>query len=550
MDKKLVFQVLKPHKKTLLLLAALQFLRGAAVLAAAAAAAWLLDGFFLHQLAIKKAVPGFVVLLFVVSLRALLQLPAARAAGNLSLTVQQELRNDLHAAMLRRSPLDTSLASSGDLLSLALEGVDALDEFFLHFLPQLMECLVLLPLFLLTALWIDPLTALIFLCTAPIAPFLLYLIGQLTKEKSRQQWLRLQELSRHFAELLRGLPMLKLFQRNEAQQAAVTRDSEAFRSASLQVLQLAFVSAFALELITTLSIAILAVSIGLRLLAGQLDFFPAFFLLLLAPEFYLPLRQSGAAFHAAIQAHTAASSLQAFLAAPAAVETSWTTRPLQIPPAIAFSSVHCRYPGQSDEVLRGLSFQAKAANITLLTGPSGAGKSTVLALLLRQLAPTAGSITIGGLPLQQIADWDWLRHLAFVPQEPHIFQASLRENITLAGGEATDAALETTLQTAGLSHWLASLPQGLDTKLGEGQRPLSTGQRRRLGLARALWRDTAILLLDEITAGLDPENEQHILQTLQRLSRRKTILMTAHRPTVLAIADQIISLEDGKEARP
>ena len=154
------------------------------------------------------------------------------------------------------------------------------------------------------------------------------------------------------------------------------------------------------------------------------------------------------------------------------------------------------------------------------------------------------------LPLQQIADWDWLRHLAFVPQEPHIFQASLRENITLAGGEATDAALETTLQAAGLSHWLASLPQGLDTKLGEGQRPLSTGQRRRLGLARAIWRDTAILLLDEITAGLDPENEQHILQTLQRLSRRKTILMTAHRPAVLAIADQIISLEDGKEARP
>jgi len=552
MNRDFVLQLLKPYRKNLAALGLLQLLRGAAAVLAAAATAWLLDGFFLRQLAIEKAVPWFVVLLFAVVLRSLVQLPVLRITGAVSLSVQEGFRRRLHEAIGRRSPLDPSLASSGRLLSLALESVDGLDDFFRHFLPQALEAVLLLPFFLLVTLWVEPATALVFLVTAPIGPFLLYLIGRLTREKSQRQWQQLQKLSSHFAELLRGLPMLKLFNRSQAQEACVLQDSQAFSQASLQVLQLAFVSAFALELITTLSIALIAVSIGLRLLAGQLSFFTAFFALLLAPEFYQPLRQSGAAFHAGIQAHTAASSLLDFLAPEEhrspAVQNS--LQQLRIPPDIRFCQVHCGYPGRQDTVLRGLSFYAPAGKITLLTGTSGAGKSTVLALLLKQLQPAAGEIQVSSLPFQRFSPAEWPCHLAYVPQEPHIFQASLRENIILSPEPSLDdRQAESALRAAGLASWYQRLPQGMDTLLGDGFRSMSCGQRRRLGIARALYRQTSLLLLDEITAGLDAASEQQILHTLRELRGDHTILMVAHRPALRKIADQIILLDGGKEVQ-
>ena len=546
MNRDYLLHLLKPYTWQLARLGVLQLLRGASSVLAAAVTAWLLDGIFLQHLSMEKAVPWFVVLLFGILLRSLLLLPILRIAAALSLTIQENFRQKLHAAIRSRSPLDPSLASSGRLLSLALESVDGLDDFLQHSLPQFLETALLLPFFLLITLLIDPPTALIFLLTAPIAPFLLYLIGHLTKEKSQQQWLRLQQLSSHFAELLRGLPMLKLFNRSQAQQALVQKDSEAFSQASLQVLQLAFVSAFALELITTLSIAIIAVSIGLRLLAGQLPFFTAFFALLLAPEFYQPLRQSGIAFHAGIQAHTAASELLAFLPSQQTVPPKAPVQ-MKAPPDLRFSQVCCRYPGQRGPVLRGLSFYAPAGKITVLTGPSGAGKSTILALLLKQLPLDAGKIMLSGLPFQQISAEDWPHHIAYVPQEPHIFQASLAENIALSNVPADTTALQAALQAAGLEDWYSSLPAGISTPLGDGVRPLSNGQRRRLGLARALYRPAALLLLDEITAGLDSTTEQHILDTLQDLRYHRTIFMAAHRPAVQKIADNIIELDAGKE---
>lgn len=288
----------------------------------------------------EKAVPLFGVLLFVVLGKWMLDVPERQLRGRLRLDAQERLRRRIHDALFARSPLALSPATGGELLGLACEGVDRLQGIYEKTLPVLLGIAVRMPLFLIALALADPWTGLLALVTLPIAPFLLYLIGRVTKERSTREWHAMMKMGSAFAELLRTIPMLKLFEREQAEAARVEKTSDAFTRAALSVLETAFVSAFALELITTLSIALIAVSLGFRLIGGEIAFAPAFFALLLAPEFYAPLAAGGTSFHAGMEAVSALKPMLHFIDEAESVQTQEVAQE-KTGDALRFDSVTC-----------------------------------------------------------------------------------------------------------------------------------------------------------------------------------------------------------------
>lgn len=524
-----------------------ELLHALAVLGACGAASLAIDQVFLGKGSLSTTAPVLLVLFVMLGALHFIGLWQSRLQQSLSGAVRKDVREKLHARLLSREG-QTDQRFTRELLPLALESTDALDAWYTRVLPVVLGIAITMPCLLLAAFLVDPMTGLLMLVTVPIAPFLLYLIGRVTREASEAQWRAMNRFSAGLAEILRALPTLKLFARERAERQRVRGLSEDFAGAALRVLQLSFVSAFALELITTLAIAIIAVSIGLRLLYGQLTFSAAFFVLLLTPEFYQPLRLSGTAFHSGMTAHTAESSLlKASSVAPA-------TRGVSVVGAIAPKGVQVaqvslspsstreesltvcdlsfRYPGSPLPLLSGIQFTVPKSSLTVLAGPSGCGKTTLLRLLAGLLLPESG----------QIARAD---ALSYVPQEPHLYNATLFENITLFQQGYDEASVRKALKALCLSEWAEALPQGLATPLGEGGQSLSQGQRKRLGLSRALVQDRPLILLDEPTAALDEATAATIREVLLSLkaSGRHTLFVISHDERLQAAADTVLDLD-------
>ena len=537
---------LKSQQRTLAHLAVLTFFTALCLAGFAASFAKLFSSVFLHDMDLPKAAPLLGVLLSLVLLRHLLSTMIQRTAKRLSLQVQESLRCRLSAKLLSLPPLARGTSQTGDFIALSCSAVDEIDSYFSQFIPQLLAALILPLVLFAAALAADPLTALIFFITAPLIPFLLYLIGRLSAEASARQWRTLSSLSRSFFELLQGLPTLKIFNRSREQSALVNELSDEFRTSTLKVLRIAFLSAFVLELTATLSIAMIAVSIGLRLLNGSLDFSAAFFALLLAPEFYQPLRHCGSAFHQALTALTASSKIYDFLAAPAPPQKKSThTEKTRSPFAIRFADVHYRYESQREAALQGLSLTIKAGTTAFIVGSSGAGKSTIFQLLLQFAQPSQGNIFINDLDLGRIAPDFWRSRVAYVPQQPHIFGGSLAENIALAKPDAGRDEIIRAAKAANLHAFIAALPQGYETPLSGGQ-ALSGGQIQRIAIARAFLQDKPLLLLDEPTSALDENNEQELSAALANLSAGKTTLIATHKLAGIDKAAMIFVIGDGR----
>lgn len=524
-----------------------ELLHALAVLGACGAASLAIDQVFLEKGSLSTTAPVLLVLFVMLGALHFIGLWQSRLQQSLSGAVRRDVREKLHVRLLSEEG-QTDQRFTRELLPLALESTDALDAWYTRVLPVVLGIAITMPCLLLAAFLVDPMTGLLMLVTVPIAPFLLYLIGRVTREASEAQWRAMNRFSAGLAEILRALPTLKLFARERAERQRVRGLSEDFAGAALRVLQLSFVSAFALELITTLAIAIIAVSIGLRLLYGQLTFSAAFFVLLLTPEFYQPLRLSGTAFHSGMTAHTAESSLlKASSVAPA-------TRGVSVVDAIAPKGVQVaqvslspsstreesltvcdlsfRYPGSPLPLLSGIQFTVPKSSLTVLAGPSGCGKTTLLRLLAGLLTPESGQITRADA-------------LSYVPQEPHLYNATLFENITLFQQGYDEASVRKALKALCLSEWTAALPQGLMTPLGEGGQSLSQGQRKRLGLARALVQDRPLILLDEPTAALDEATAATIREVLLSLkaSGRHTLFVISHDERLQAAADTLLDLD-------
>ncbi|MBF1691881.1 MAG: thiol reductant ABC exporter subunit CydD [Selenomonas sp.] len=539
--KSILFQMLHSQRRSLSIRVAVELLHGGLTILAAWNTAAIVNTVFLGHGGLAETASELLMLFLCIFAMALLRLPKSRIEAQLSDDLRLFCRRALHREMLAHGQ------SGAGVLTLTLERVDALDPWFRTLLPTMIAGVVIIPLVLLVTAVVDPLSALLFLVTLPIAPFLLYLIGKATRRASERQWDEMRALTDGFGDLVRAAATLKIFRRVDAEGHHLAQMSHAFSEASLAVLRLAFVSSFALELITTLSIALIAVSIGLRLMDGGMTFQAAFFVLILAPQFYQPLREGGIAFHAAMDAATAEKALAPYLDAPPSI--TGTHDQILSPPSVRTEALTYRYPLTDEAVLTDLTLSFPAGKSTVIAGDSGSGKSTLLLLLAGQLSPSEGRITLAdgagtehSYDLARLTEETRNALITYVPQEPHIFGASLAENVTLWTRDAADAEITAALEAAALGDFLRALPEGLHTRLGMGGHPLSAGERHRLGLARALFQDRPIVLLDEVTAGLDEETELCVIDALTAFSHHRTMILTAHRPALIAWADQVVTL--------
>ena len=539
--KSILFQMLHSQRRSLSIRVAVELLHGGLTILAAWNTAAIVNTVFLGHGGLAETASELLMLFLCIFAMALLRLPKSRIEAQLSDDLRLFCRRALHREMLAHGQ------SGAGVLTLTLEHVDALDPWFRTLLPTMIAGVVIIPLVLLVTAVVDPLSALLFLVTLPIAPFLLYLIGKATRRASERQWDEMRALTDGFGDLVRAAATLKIFRRVDAEGHHLAQMSHSFSEASLAVLRLAFVSSFALELITTLSIALIAVSIGLRLMDGGMTFQAAFFVLILAPQFYQPLREGGIAFHAAMDAATAEKALAPYLDAPPSI--TGTHDQILSPPSVRTEALTYRYPLTDEAVLTDLTLSFPAGKSTVIAGDSGSGKSTLLLLLAGQLSPSEGRITLAdgagtehSYDLARLTEETRNALITYVPQEPHIFGASLAENVTLWTRDAADAEITAALEAVALGDFLRALPEGLHTRLGMGGHPLSAGERHRLGLARALFQDRPIVLLDEVTAGLDEETELCVIDALTAFSHHRTMILTAHRPALIAWADQVVTL--------
>ncbi|MFE6361429.1 thiol reductant ABC exporter subunit CydD [Streptomyces sp. NPDC057806] len=510
------------------------------VIAQAMLIAEVVVGAFQHGLPVSGLTTPLLLLVTVALGRALVAWLTELAAHRASAAVKSELRGRLLERAAALGPGWLGGQRTGSLVALATRGVDALDDYFSRYLPQLGLAVVVPVAVLARIVTEDWVSAAIIVGTLPLIPVFMMLIGWATQSRMDRQWRLLSRLSGHFLDVVAGLPTLKVFGRAKAQAESIRRITGEYRQATMRTLRIAFLSSFALELLATISVALVAVTIGMRLVHGEMDLYVGLVILVLAPEAYLPLRQVGAQYHAAAEGLAAAEEIFAVLETPVPESGSGA-----VPSgALAFEGVTVRYPGRSGDAVSDVSFVVEPGQTVALVGPSGAGKSTLLNVLLGFVRPAEGRVRIGGADLAGLDLERWRSMIAWVPQRPHLFAGTIAENVRLARPGADDTAVARALEEAGAREFVAALPQGADTVLGEDGAGLSAGQRQRLALARAFLADRPVLLLDEPTAALDGGTEAEIVTAVRRLAVGRTVLLVVHRPALLGIADRVIRLAE------
>ncbi|MGW1303793.1 thiol reductant ABC exporter subunit CydD [Streptomyces sp. NPDC002514] len=503
-------------------------------------------GAFQHHLPVGELRTPLMLLAAVAVGRAVVSWLTELAAHRASASVKSELRRRLLDRAAALGPGWLSGQRTGSLVTLATRGVDALDDYFSRYLPQLGLAVVVPVAVLARIVTEDWVSAAIIVGTLPLIPVFMVLIGWATQSRTDRQWRLLSRLSGHFLDVVAGLPTLKVFGRAKAQAESIRRITGEYRQATMRTLRIAFISSFALELLATLSVALVAVTIGMRLVQGDMDLYIGLVILVLAPEAYLPLRQVGAQFHAAAEGLAAAEEIFAVLETPLP-EAGKDAVPSG---ALTFEEVTVRYPGRSTDAVTDVSFTVEPGETVALVGPSGAGKSTLLNVVLGFARPVGGRVRIGGTDLADIDPEQWRARIAWVPQRPHLYAGTIAENVRLARPDADDAAVRRALRDAGALEFVDALPDGAATALGEDGAGLSAGQRQRLALARAFLADRPLLLLDEPTAALDGATEAEVVAAVRRLAVGRTVLLVVHRPALLGVADRVVRLEGSASVRP
>lgn len=475
------------------------------------------------------------VLLAVFTLRGLLGWVNSVLAHRSAAAVKSTLRRDIMAARLTRPT--TGPTSSSSVAKVVTTGLDDLDGYFSKYLPQLGLAITVPFIVGLVVLLTDWSSAFIIAFTLPLIPLFMVLIGWTTQKATARSYRVADRLTNHFADLIEGLPTLQAFARAQAQRRGIELNEEKYRASTMRVLYVSFLSAMVLELLASLSVAVVAVTVGFRLVYGAVDFYTALFVLILAPEAYLPVRQVGVHFHDSVDGVAAADAAFEIIdgAAPHP-GTAQPPEPSQAP--IRWESATYTYPGAQDAALRDFTLELQPGEVVALSGTSGGGKSTALAMLMGFVTATGGRVLAGGVDLADADLAAWRRHIAFVSQNPGMLNGTVADNVRLGAPEATDEQLDQALREAG-ADFDASKSVGDD---GEG---LSGGERRRVAMARALLRirlgGASLLVLDEPTAGLDSDTEAGVLRTV-RASGAGALIVT-HRPAVLAAADRAVVLE-------
>ncbi|MGW8599479.1 thiol reductant ABC exporter subunit CydD [Streptomyces sp. NPDC055893] len=524
----------------LIAVVALGLVGAALVIAQAMLIAEIVVGSFQKGQSVSALTTPLLLLAGIAAARGLVSWLTELAAHRASAAVKSELRGRLLDRAAALGPGWLSGQKAGSLIALATRGVDALDDYFARYLPQLGLAVVVPVAVLARIVTEDWVSAAIIVVTLPLIPVFMILIGWYTQARMDRQWKLLSRLSGHFLDVVAGLPTLKIFGRAKAQAESIRAITSEYRRATMRTLRIAFLSSFALELLATLSVALVAVTIGMRLVHGELDLYTGLVILILAPEAYLPLRQVGAQFHAAAEGLAAAEEIFDVLEEPvrdgAGSEVPESVR-------LELEGVTVRHAGRAEPSLDAMSLTVEPGETVALVGPSGAGKSTLLDVVLGFAAPQeGGSVRVGGRPFAALDLEAWRSRIAWVPQRPYLFAGTIAENVRLARPDASDEAVREALRDAGADGFVSGLPQGLDTPLGEDGAGLSAGQRQRLALARGFLADRPVLLLDEPTAALDGETEAGVVDAVRRLAAGRTVLLVAHRPALLAVADRVVQV--------
>jgi thiol reductant ABC exporter CydD subunit len=458
--------------------------------------------------------------------------------------VMSDLRLALVRGRLRDAPLAADGAEAGEVATAAVQGVDSLETYFARYLPQLVLAALVPVIVLVWTFAVDPWSAMIMLITLPLIPVFMALIGRATQARTRERWRALARLSNHFLDVVRGLSTLRAFNRGRAQAERLAATGEEYRAATMEVLRVSFLSGAVLDLLATLATALVAVTLGVRLIDGTVTLRDALIVLLLTPELYAPLRAMAAQFHASADGLAAAERILDLIddrpdAPPGvAAPRDWE--------AVRLSGVSIAMPGRTRPVLDGFDLELRRGEIVALMGPSGSGKSTVAGLLLGFLRPDEGDVAVDGIGVAELDLADWRRRVAWLPQRPTIFGGTVRDNIAMGAPLASERGLREAAALAAADAFVDDLRHGYDTRLGDGGRALSSGERRRIALARALAREASLLILDEPTANLDDETAARVLDGIRRRAAGRAVLLLEHRMDLSGIADRVVRIEGGR----
>lgn len=488
-----------------------------------------------------------IVLLF--SSRGLLAWSAEKSAILMAAKNKKVLRKQLTRKLFALGPAWVMQEDKGELLTTTFEGVEQIETYLARYLPSMVLSTLIPVTLLIFLLTVDTTSTLILFMTAPLLVVFMILIGKKTAQKAKREWRALSLLSSHFHDIMQGYMTLRMFSMEKPQEDAIDAIGEAYRKTSLSTLRLAFLSSFVLELVSTLGTAIVAVFLALRLIDGHLTYADALTVLLITPEFYLPFRQLGAQFHAGQKGVAAANRIFAILAlqpeaAPIEKAPLSMVHGLAMPCSIRFEHVSYHYKDSSTGI-HDLTFSLPAHTSLAIIGPSGAGKSTILSLLVRFLAPTAGRILINETPLQTIDERLWLSHIAYVGQKPHLFAGTIRDNLRIVNPHATDEEIENACKMAQLHDTMLTLPDGYATMIEEAGTNLSGGQRQRLAIARAFLHPGEIVIMDEPTSSLDVFTESLLEEQVLLLKQTKTVIFAAHRIGTVSLADRVLVIDQG-----
>jgi ATP-binding cassette, subfamily C, bacterial CydD len=498
--------------------------------------------------------PALALLAGVAVLRASASWSSDTAAARGAADVRLALRAALTSRLLALGPRFVASERTGELVGTLGAGVESTDAYVARYQPQL-ALSFLVPLLVGAAvLRADLLSGLVLAATWPLIPLFMYLIGGVARRRSQAQWVALSRMSARFLDTVQGIATLVTLGRAADEAAVVASTSERFRALTMEVLKVAFLSALTLEWLATLGTAVIAVELGLRLLSARISFEAALFILVVTPEFYRPMRALGAAFHAAMTGHDAVERMSELLDQPAAqVAATEVAEPRLDADSISraglsLDDVSFRYSPDRPVALDRVSFSVAPGTTVALIGPSGSGKSTIAHLVLRFLEPDSGQLLAGGHPLATVDADLWRRQVAWLPQRPHLFHGTVLDNLRLARPDASDSDIERAIVLAHADEFVRGLPGGLRAEVGEEGSRLSGGEAQRLALARAFLKDTPLLVLDEPTSHLDPENDSLVSDAVRELARGRTVLLIAHRLTAVAGASHVVVLSRGRVA--
>jgi len=548
----------EPSVRRLLVLAALA---GTLAAIAVIAAAYVLSGIIAAVVLDGRDLADVTGPLVACAALAVLRIPLAWASDALAFRaaarLKARLRADLTGHLITLGPAYTDRERTGELTSVLVNGMSAIDTYVATYQPARMLAVAIPALVVLVILALDPPTTLVLLFTGPILVLLLAMIGSRTSASSARRFAELRWLSAFFLDMLQGIATLRTFGRGAEQVDTIRSVSRQYGDTTMEVLRTAFQTSLVLEWGGAVAVALVAVEISLRLIDGSIPFERALAVLIIVPEFFLPLRLLATRYHAGSAGRTAAERMFAILDEPVATtavtslapsigDGTASPTPIDGTAELVFAGVTVTYPDRTTPAVAGIDLTIRAGESLALVGATGAGKSTIARLLLRFIEPTDGAILVGDRPLATIDLATWRTHVAWVPQRPHLFEGTIADNIRLAMADADDAAVLAAAAAAGLDDVVRSWPRGLDTLIGERGAWLSGGQRQRIALARAFLSDAPLVILDEVTSQLDPASEERIRAAITRLALERTLVVVSHRMRLVASVDRVVVLDGGR----